>query len=71
MPKPDADLCMPMNLLLDKKKSSGKSGLGHRISGLPSCRGLWAAGLSWAAGCRATGLLLALKTAIAVRCSTN
>ena len=48
MPKPDADLCIHMDLLLDKA-NCGKSGLGYRASGPPGHRGPWAAG-RWAFG---------------------
>ena len=41
-PKPDADLCMRVDLPPDKK-NCGKSGLGHRATGPPGRRGPWAA----------------------------
>ena len=61
-PKPNADLCMLMDLLLDKK-------LGKIRTGPPGCRaiagcgplgrgGLWAVG-RWTFGMQAAGLLLA------------
>ena len=40
-PKPDADLCMRVDLLLDKK-NCGKSGLGHRTAGPSWSVGRWA-----------------------------
>ena len=53
MPEPDADLCVRMDLPLDKK--CGKSGLG-----------LWAAGPSQAVGRWAVGLLLAKPIVLAL-----
>ena len=55
MPKPDADLCMRMDLQLDKKTVEIRTGpLGHRRP-----LGLWAPGPSQAVGRWAMGLLLA------------
>ena len=39
MPKPDADLCIHVDLLLDKT-NCGKSGLGYRASGPPGRRAI-------------------------------
>ena len=51
-PNPDGDLCIHVDLLLDKT-NCGKSGLGYRASGPP---GLRAAGPSRAVGRRPLGL---------------